>query len=856
VPGLRSIVERQHEIFNARDFADYAEVFHEDVGMAVDGMTFRGLPAIREYLEGVVQEFPHVSVSTGRVFAEAADAIVVEAHVLDGVEGAAKEPQDAAPRLLGSTCEAYEMSDGRIAELRVYYAADRDVQDAPAGAPPRSGAGHVAAEQAALRRVATLVAQGVASDALHGAVNREIAGLVGADPVVMLRFGAGETVELVAAWSAREYDFPIGVRQPEDDRLRSARLTGRPVWFRAPEPRTNGPWAEESRQLGIRSSVVVPIVVEGRVWGAAVASSSDPDAFPADTAARIARFTELVAAAIANDQARSELRRLVDEQAALRRVAELVARDVGEEEVFHVVAKELHNLLGGTATVYRYDADDYATCVAAWEVGGESGVLGDSAVPPAETVTAMVRKSGQPARIDNPKPLPGVFGERRRRLGTRYVTGGPIWVQGRLWGALVLGFAEPSPPAPGTEVRIARFAELTSTAIANAQARSDLQLLVEEQKALRNVATLVARGASQSEVFDAVVNETSRLLGEDCTVLLRGDPDGGAVVAAVHGAPAELTVGTTISPDGDGLTPKVLRTGQAARVDDYGSLAGADPERARRLGMRAGVGAPIIVAGRVWGLITLMTSREPPPAGTERRLGQFAELIAAAIGNAESRAELMASRARIVAAGDEARRRLQRDVHDGAQQRLVHTVITLKLAKAEVEAIGGPAAALVGESLERAELATAELRDLARGILPSALLHHGLRAAIEALVEHVSLPVTVDVSEQRLPEGVETTAYFIIAETLTNAVKHAHARNARVCAAVHGDVLRIEVQDDGTGGVDPAKGSGIVGLTDRVDAIGGTIGIASRRGEGTTVTVELPIAGPPGARISHPWAAA
>jgi signal transduction histidine kinase len=204
-----------------------------------------------------------------------------------------------------------------------------------------------------------------------------------------------------------------------------------------------------------------------------------------------------------------------------------------------------------------------------------------------------------------------------------------------------------------------------------------------------------------------------------------------------------------------------------------------------------------------------------------------------------------------VAAADESRRRIQRDLHDGAQQRLVHTVMSLKQAEAALTDAGVAEAELVTEALDNAERATAELRALSHGIMPAALTHGGLRAGIESLAGHVALPVEVEVPPERLPPALETTAYFIVAEGLTNVVKHAGAHSARVRAVVDERALRLEVRDDGTGGADRTRGSGLVGLADRVDALGGTITITSPPGEGTAIVVELP-QGAGGRRVSGP----
>jgi signal transduction histidine kinase len=376
-----------------------------------------------------------------------------------------------------------------------------------------------------------------------------------------------------------------------------------------------------------------------------------------------------------------------------------------------------------------------------------------------------------------------------------------------------------------------------STAIANAQARSELEQLLDEQAALRRVATLVARRGSPQDVFEAVTLEASRLLGDKSTALLRYEPEGDAVLVAVRRGGARI--GMRVPAEGDSLTARVARTGRPARIDTYEGVAGV--EVAREVGVGAAVAAPIVVEDRLWGLILAMTRASPLPAGTENRLAQFAELVAAAIGNAESRAELSASRARIVAAGDEARRRIQRDLHDGAQQRLVHTIMTLKLAKAALGDETGPVADFLHESLEQAERANAELRELVHGILPASLSRGGLRAGIGSLIGRIGLPVSADVAVGRLSRSLETTAYFIVAEALTNVVKHARATSARVSVAVAGGALRLEVSDDGAGGADRSRGTGLLGLADRVGASGGTISLTSPPGEGTTLVVLLPL---------------
>jgi signal transduction histidine kinase len=288
---------------------------------------------------------------------------------------------------------------------------------------------------------------------------------------------------------------------------------------------------------------------------------------------------------------------------------------------------------------------------------------------------------------------------------------------------------------------------------------------------------------------------------------------------------------------------QVFRTGGSVRMDgrDYTSAPGPLAEYLHRVGNRSTVASPIIVEGRLWGAMVASTARDPLPQDTEERMANFTELVAIVIANAESRAELTASRARVVAAADEARRRIRRDLHDGAQQRMVSAVMTLKLARQELGDATGPAVELLDEALAHAQAANVQLRELAHGVLPAALSSGGLRGGIDALVSRVRLPVAVEVTAERLPAALEATAYFIVAEAVTNAVRHARASSVQVAAVVDGDVLRLEIRDDGVGGARYDGSSGLVGLRDRAAAVDGELRIESPPGEGTVVAGTLPI---------------
>jgi signal transduction histidine kinase len=360
--------------------------------------------------------------------------------------------------------------------------------------------------------------------------------------------------------------------------------------------------------------------------------------------------------------------------------------------------------------------------------------------------------------------------------------------------------------------------------------------LAEEQAALRRVALLVAHGASAHAVFDAVAAEIAEVLGADRVVLVRhGEGDELTVVAHRGADVAKLPPGMRFRHSLDGIAARVRRTGRPVRLDNH-----AQSRRPQFYGERVSVGAPITVDGQIWGVSVATWAHEDPPADTEQRMQGLAQLLDTAIANVDARDQLNASRERLLTEADEARRRVVRDLHDGAQQRLVHTIITLKLARRALERDDGNAAGLIDEALEQARLCNAELRELAHGILPSVLARGGLRAGVDAVVQRLELPVHVDVLADRLRGDIEASAYFIVAEALMNVLKHARATRAKVTASIEGVNLVVEVRDDGIGGADPL-GHGLVGLDDRVATLGGQLRIESPAGGGTLVSATLPL---------------
>ena len=365
-----------------------------------------------------------------------------------------------------------------------------------------------------------------------------------------------------------------------------------------------------------------------------------------------------------------------------------------------------------------------------------------------------------------------------------------------------------------------------------------------EQAALRRMAVLVAQGKSPEEVFAAVAAEAGQVLHTEHAWIGRYHQDGtlSVVAAWTGGDDLLIPIGTRISSGERNLIALVIRTGRPGRIDDYASVRGATGALIRESGIRATAGAPVSVEGRLWGVLAVASTKGPLPAGIEARLAAFTELAATAIANAEAQAALTASRARIVAAADSARRRIERDLHDGAQQRLISLGLRLRAAQAAAPAEAGELAGQLEGAVTEVTGALEELREIARGLHPAILADSGLRPALRALARRSAVPVNLDVRVAgRLPESAEVAAYYTVAEALTNAAKHARAAAADVEVASDGGVLRVCVRDDGRGGADFGHGSGLVGLRDRVEALGGQIFLDSPRGAGTTLRVELPL---------------
>ncbi|HWE11062.1 MAG TPA: GAF domain-containing sensor histidine kinase [Solirubrobacteraceae bacterium] len=372
--------------------------------------------------------------------------------------------------------------------------------------------------------------------------------------------------------------------------------------------------------------------------------------------------------------------------------------------------------------------------------------------------------------------------------------------------------------------------------------------LMALEAALRRVATVVAQGAEPAEVFAAVAEGVGQLLAADFAYMGRYGSDGAmTVIAAWPGAPSSAPIGSQFALGGSNLGTRVFETGQTTRFDSLADASGPVGIAARESGFKSAVGTPIIVEGRRWGVMAVGSRLEHGlPEDTELRLVQFTELLATAVANAESRSELSASRSRIVAAADETRRRIERDLHDRAQQRLVSLMLELHAAQtAEPLEVGELTRQLARTGEGLAEVLE-ELREISRGIHPAILSEGGLEPALRALARRSPVPVTLDLhAERRSPEQVEVAMYYVASEALTNAAKHAHASTVNVELDAHGGTLRLAIRDDGTGGADPGHGSGLLGLSDRIEALGGTLEVSSPSGGGTALLIEVPTSASP-----------
>jgi signal transduction histidine kinase len=533
---------------------------------------------------------------------------------------------------------------------------------------------------------------------------------------------------------------------------------------------------------------------------------------------------------------------LADEQAALRRVATLVAREPSPSEVFSAVAEESGRLLRADLThMHRYEGGGMWTVVAGWSAHGRQIAVGTRWHDDGGAIVDAVVQASRPVRIEHDADATLSISRLLHELGVRSSIGTPIVVDGKVWGMMAVCTRSAASLQAGTEARIADFTDLVGTAVANAQSRIELQRLAEEQAALRRVAMLVAHESAPVDVFAAVAEEAGRLIGADATCIQRSEADRTVTVVAGHGTVfSEMPVGTRHTPGPETATAQVIASGRPARMEGVKPDRGGIVALLYRHGLRSTAGAPILVEGRLWGVL-LVGSAAPLAVGTELRMEDFAELVAVAISNAETRAELTASRARIVTAADEERRRIERDLHDGVQQRLISLGLQLRSAQAALRDDQQEVRTRLDDVADGLVDTFDDVREIARGIHPAIRARGGLGPALKALARRSPVPATVEVRALGdVPEPIQVAAYYVACEGFVNAARHGQASVVRFRAERVDGRLRVSVSDDGVGGADPARGSGLIGLSDRVGALGGTLAVASPVGGGTSIVAELP----------------
>jgi signal transduction histidine kinase/PAS domain-containing protein len=366
-----------------------------------------------------------------------------------------------------------------------------------------------------------------------------------------------------------------------------------------------------------------------------------------------------------------------------------------------------------------------------------------------------------------------------------------------------------------------------------------------EQEALHRVALAVAAEGRPERIFDLVTEEAGRVLEAHSANLLRYDEDGaGSVIVGRWNEPGVYSgpIGHRFPMQDGTLAHSTYTTGLPVRLDLDDRTDADFANYMRRIGANSIVAAPITVTGRIWGVMTARLT--PPhlfPAGAEERLGKFARLVSLALANEEAREQLAASRSRLLSTADEERRRLERNLHDGAQQRLVSLSLALRHAQRKLASDPESANELLLAASAELDVALEELRELARGIHPAVLTERGLEPALQTLAERSTVPVDIEVlADGRLPPRVEAAAYYLVSESLTNVAKYAGASCVRVRVAQDSGSAVVEVADDGIGGADPQRGSGLRGLMDRVEALDGELAVDSRPGEGTTIRATIP----------------
>jgi signal transduction histidine kinase len=608
----------------------------------------------------------------------------------------------------------------------------------------------------------------------------------------------------------------------------------------------NGTISRRRLHAGVTSVVAGPVLVEGRLWGSATVFSDLDEPLPPETEWRVAAFAELAGAAVTSAERTHRLGRLLDEQAARRELAVMIADGAEPHALFDAVtaAAGRHCRAFGAGLV-RFDGETASTVVSMWSQDG-AGQSAPTAWPRAEdTMGGRIREAGS-ARVDDWREIVGPNAQvMHAHLGIGGSVAAPVFTEGRLWGIVMVHSRVGAVLPDGTESLLIGFADLITSAISSAARRAEARRLADEQAALRRIATLVASQPAPADVYRTLLDEVGRFPGVDDARIQRlsDDQRHGEVVAVWGVLEDEVPVGFVTPLETTLVLGPVLASGQVVKIENVPTYDGTWPALAERHGLVEVIGCPIFVGDRLWGALTVASRSHGGLSGTTRdSLVQGSGLIATAVANAEARENVRASRERLVTVGDATRRRIERDLHDGAQQRLV--ALTLDLRSSSPDQPMDPRA--VASEIDKV---IDDIRTIARGIHPAVLSQGGLRPALRNLARRSAVPTRLVVPPELPPmgEAVEVAVYYVVSEALTNVAKHARADEAVVTVDVPGPRQQVDVTvvDDGAGGALARPGGGLQGLADRIEALGGTLSLSSARGAGTVLHVSLPVRGRP-----------
>jgi signal transduction histidine kinase len=578
------------------------------------------------------------------------------------------------------------------------------------------------------------------------------------------------------------------------------------------------------------ATLTAPILVSGVAWGLIRLLSTSRQPLPTHYESRLKEVAQLVSTAVTNTRISAELRDLAEAQRAFRTVATMVAQGTDTQAVFMAVAEEAARIMGvGAVSLIRWDPQTQLL-TKIYGTHGERSPVPDGGQWSLDEGPegALVVQTGAPARIDDWTALPGPVAAKHVARGFGQAVAAPIIIEGALWG-LISAFGEAGQILPpGSETRLAEFTHLMGSAISNAQAREELRDLAEQQgAALRRLGTMIAQQAPPNEVFTAVAVEAGRALGVTQVRVDRYLPDGGVTtVGAIGGTDRQ---GKADQARTSSIAAEIQKTQHVQRIDD------------RSCSM---VAAPVIVEGEIWGAVVVLAAARLP-ADIENRVTDFSHLVASSISNVDARNKLIASRARIVAASDETQRRIERNLHDGVQQRLVVLGLSLKAVR-DQPAVPDIVRAVIDELERDLDAVVEEIRHFSKGLHPALLSRAGLGPSLRELVRRSPLPVTMEVNaDPRPPEPIESAVYYVVSEALANATKHSQASKVSVSVSRDDDCMHATVADDGIGGAAIPGSSGLIGLVDRIEALGGSLTLDSPPGEGTTISIELPLNGTP-----------